>query len=349
MRTTCLINSYNYRQYVVDAVASALHQTVPFDEVILVDDGSTDDSLEAVLASFAAESSLEIIAKENEGQLSCFNAGWEASTGDLIFFLDADDVYDPDYLAETLRLYATDPEVDFVFVNHREFGPAAVEKPACDLPDRDYGHSLLPAIFTGQWLGAPTSCLSMRRELLARILPIPYLEDWRTRADDCLVLGASLACGNKYFHGKTLVNYRVHGGNHYVGARQTQKSKYRHRVSINRLVKLISDRMGYDVERLPNNAHHEFRTMRHSIPCRRLWKYSKIVLQSRLGFARKLGIIADMAYYYAVSLFRRRADTSSPQRSPLQDTCDDEGERRECIRPGTAERKQLKELGKPQE
>ena len=320
MRTTCLINSYNYRRFVIEAVASALNQTVPFDEIILIDDGSTDGSLEAISEHFGSEPALKIISKPNEGQLSCFNVGWEISTGDLVFFLDADDTYEPDYLAESLHVYGANPEVDFVFAHHREFGPACAEKPTRDLPDRDYGYSLLPAVFTGQWLGAPTSCLSMRRELLAKILPIPYLEDWRTRADDCLVVGASLACGDKYFHGKALVNYRVHGSNHYVGTRPPQKRKYRHRVAINRLTKLISDRMGYDVERLPDNAHHEFRTMRQSIPCRRLKKYTRIVLQSRLGFIRKLAIIADMAFHYTASLFRIRHAVPHPRPSPTQDS-----------------------------
>jgi glycosyltransferase involved in cell wall biosynthesis len=319
MRTTCLINSYNYRGYVTDAVASVLNQTVPFDEIIVVDDGSTDGSLEAIWAQFGDEPSLKMISKPNEGQLSCFNVGWEVSTGDLLFFLDADDTYDADYLAETLRVYGANPEVDFVFVHHRKFGPACAERPARDLPDLDHGYSLLPAIFANQWLGAPTSCLSLRRELLAKILPIPYLEDWRTRADDCLILGASLACGNKYFHGKALVNYRVHGSNRYAGARQTARREYRHRLSVNRLVKLMSDRMGYDVERLPNCAHHEFRTMHHSIPWRRLRKYARIVLQARLGFIRKFAIIADMVGHYTASLFRtRRVAPSLPPNPPQE-------------------------------
>jgi glycosyltransferase involved in cell wall biosynthesis len=309
MRTTCLINSYNYREYVIEAVASALKQTAPFDEIIFVDDGSTDRSLEAITARFGDEPSLTIIAKSNEGQLSCFNTGWEASTGDLLFFLDADDTYEPSYVAETLRVYTANPDVDFVFGHCREFGPSCGDRPAGNKPDVDHGYTLLPALFTAQWLGAPTSCLSMRRQLLAKILPIPYLEDWRTRADDCLVLGASLACGNKYFHGKALVNYRVHGNNHFAGTQKTRRGEYKHRVAVNRLVKLLSDRMGYDVERLPNNAHHEFRTMRHAIPCRRLKKYTRIVLQARLGLIRKLAIIADMIWHCAASHFRRSEST----------------------------------------
>ena len=182
MRTTCLINNYNYRQYLLDALDSALRQTVPFDELILVDDGSTDGSVDAVLAAYANEPKLQVIAKENEGQLSCFNAGWSVCTGNIVFFLDADDTYEPTYVEETLRVFQINPHVDFVFTALREFGAAATRLEKVNLPDRNLGCSLIPTLFTGQWIGAPTSCLSMRRDLLAKILPVPWLEDWRIRA-----------------------------------------------------------------------------------------------------------------------------------------------------------------------
>ena len=179
MQTTCLINNYNYRQYVLDAIESALHQTVPFHELILVDDGSTDGSVDAIRARFADEPKLQVMVKENEGQLSCFNAGWAVSTGDIVFFLDADDTYEPTYVEETLQVYRINPHVDFVFSQFREFGEAATRTEGLDLPDLDLGCSLIPTLFTGQWIGAPTSCLSMRRGLLSKILPVPWLEDSR--------------------------------------------------------------------------------------------------------------------------------------------------------------------------
>lgn len=304
MRASCLINNYNYAQYVADAVQSALNQTVPFEEVILVDDGSTDGSTDVVLSRYRGEPRLKLICKANEGQLSCFNVGWEASTGDIIFFLDADDTYQPTYLEQTLRLYSCYPHVDFIFTQCRHFGPAATETKSLDLPDSDLGYSLIPTLYTGQWLGAPTSCLSIRRELLSKILPIPWLEDWRIRADDCLVLGASLACGAKYYHGKALVNYRLHGKNGFAGVTLNQLQEYRHRIAVNRLISLFANRMGYDPRTLAGIAHHEFRTMNGPIPWRRLKRYSKVVWQSQLRWTRKLSLLADMTGHFLATRLR---------------------------------------------
>ena len=312
MRTTCLINNYNYRQYLLDAIESALRQTLPFNELILVDDGSTDGSMEAVLSRFGDQPELRVIGKANEGQLSCFQVGWEASTGDIVFFLDADDTYEPNYVEETLAIYEVRPDVDFVFSRYREFGEAATQVQARDVPDQDLGCSLIPTLFTGQWIGAPTSCVSMRRKLLAKILPVPMWEDWRIRADDCLVLGASLVCGTKYQQGKSLINYRLHGRNGYAGVPQSPLAQYTHRVAVNRLIKMFCDRMGYDVDSLANNAHREFRTMERTIPWKRLERYAKVVWRSRLRWTRKLALLADMSSHFAVSWTRPWWDGVAP-------------------------------------
>ena len=96
MRTSCIVTSYNYGRFVAEAVESILRQTVPMDEIIVVDDGSTDGTPEMLRARYA-DGCIKLIEKRNEGQLSCFNRGFEESTGDLIFFLDADDLYEPPF------------------------------------------------------------------------------------------------------------------------------------------------------------------------------------------------------------------------------------------------------------
>ena len=192
MKTTCLINCFNYAEYLGAAVESAVRQTVPFDQIIVVDDGSTDGSIESLRGLLARHEKLEIVAKPNAGQLSCFNEGFARATGDVIFFLDADDVYEPNYLAEALRVYERDAACDFVFCGQREFGVrdrVVLKSPV----DRDLGYSVILTAYLREWIGARTSCLSMRRHVLDKILPLPFCDDWRTRADDCLVFGASLA------------------------------------------------------------------------------------------------------------------------------------------------------------
>src|SRR5713226_5859186 len=83
-----IVNNYNYGRFLKDAIDSALHQSYPGVEVIVVDDGSTDHSRE-IIASYGDR--IIPVLKENGGQASAFNAGFSQSRGKVIFFLDSDD------------------------------------------------------------------------------------------------------------------------------------------------------------------------------------------------------------------------------------------------------------------
>ncbi|MGL5878790.1 MAG: glycosyltransferase family 2 protein, partial [Xenococcaceae cyanobacterium] len=91
-----LINNYNYGKFLPEAIDSALAQTYDRCETIVVDDGSTDNSQE-IIASYGDR--IVPIFKTNGGQASAFNAGFAASSGDIICFLDADDVFLPEKAA----------------------------------------------------------------------------------------------------------------------------------------------------------------------------------------------------------------------------------------------------------
>ena len=147
MITTCLINNYNYARYLPAAVDSALAQTHPLDEIIVADDGSTDDSLAILRSHFGRNSKVQIVAKKNEGQLSCFNEGFARSRGDLVFFLDADDVYEPNHVAEALATYERNPAIDFVFCGTRQFGKRDKVRLLHD-EDRDLGYSVILTAMT---------------------------------------------------------------------------------------------------------------------------------------------------------------------------------------------------------
>ena len=190
--TTCLVSNFNYASYVGEAIDGALRQTVPFSEIIVVDDGSTDGSLEFLKARYSRQPLVQIVGKQNAGQLSCFNEGFARATGDIVFFLDADDIYEPQYVDEALRVYDRHPSCDFLACGRQMFGNkvgVSFRYPT----DRDFGYSALNTAHRREWIGASTSCLSIRRHILDEILPLPFVHDWRTRADDCLVFGASLA------------------------------------------------------------------------------------------------------------------------------------------------------------
>ncbi|MEH2323860.1 MAG: glycosyltransferase family 2 protein [Nostoc sp.] len=214
IKTSCLINNYNYAEFVSEAIYSALNQTVKFDEIIIVDDASTDSSAE-VIANFTHLDNVKFILKQkNQGQLSSFNEGFLAATGDIIFFLDADDIYESQYLETALNFYKILSECDFIFCAYKKIG-AVEETFQADTVDLDLGYSVIRTLYSGEWIGSITSTLSMRREIIRKFLPIPNIEDWRVRADDCLVWGASLVGAKKFYMPKALVMYRIHSNNQY--------------------------------------------------------------------------------------------------------------------------------------
>ena len=80
-----LINNYNYQQYLEQAIDSALAQDYVPIEIIVVDDGSTDD-LRSIIGRYGSK--IRAVFKSNGGQASAFNAGVNASRGDILCFLD---------------------------------------------------------------------------------------------------------------------------------------------------------------------------------------------------------------------------------------------------------------------
>src|SRR5256885_15520885 len=92
VRASIVIDNFNYARFLPAAIDSALAQTLPDTEVVVVDDGSTDDSLD-VIACYADR--VRPVLKDNGGQTSAFNAGLLAAHGSVVCFLDADDLLEP--------------------------------------------------------------------------------------------------------------------------------------------------------------------------------------------------------------------------------------------------------------
>jgi glycosyltransferase involved in cell wall biosynthesis len=103
-----VIDNYNYGRYLGAAIDSALAQSHPSVRVIVVDDGSEDSSRD-VIASYGQH--ISSVLKENGGQASAFNAGFERSTSEIVIFLDADDELEPHTAGRVAALFAEDPSV----------------------------------------------------------------------------------------------------------------------------------------------------------------------------------------------------------------------------------------------
>jgi glycosyltransferase involved in cell wall biosynthesis len=110
-KVSVVIPNYNYGRYISDAIDSAFGQTLKPHEVIVVDDGSTDDSLE-VLKKF--EGRITVIRQTNQRAAGARNAGAKAATGEFLAFLDADDYWHPQKLEKQIEKIEGDPEVGLV-------------------------------------------------------------------------------------------------------------------------------------------------------------------------------------------------------------------------------------------
>lgn len=103
-----VIPLFNKKPHIGRAIASVLAQTSPADEIIVVDDGSTDGGGEVVKAF--DDDRIKFLRQENQGVSAARNRGIDAATGELIAFLDADDAWKPGYLATIRKLRQEYPE-----------------------------------------------------------------------------------------------------------------------------------------------------------------------------------------------------------------------------------------------
>lgn len=207
-----LINNFNYARFLSEAIDSALEQTYPADavQVVVVDDGSTDGSID-VINSYKGR--ITTVLKQNGGQGSAMNAGFEACEGDIVCMLDADDYFFPDKVTQVVKAFCDNKSAGWHFHELTEVkeGRSIVNQSSSICNDNkliDYR----PSIKNGGKMPVlpPTSGLSFRRSTLGAILPMPLT--FRTCADAFLRLAAmSDAPGLRSF--QELAVHRIHGTN----------------------------------------------------------------------------------------------------------------------------------------
>jgi glycosyl transferase family 2 len=215
---TILVNNYNYGQYLSQAIDSALNQTWVRCEVVVVDDGSTDDSA-SIMASYGR--SVVSVLKANGGQGSAFNAGFEASQGEIVCFLDSDDVFLPDKVERVVEASRRNPDAGLIY--HQMF---FIDRHGRSV-GRRWPSSVVQGLLrsrvehSGGWWPLPTtSGLCCSRGYLAQILPMP-VEPFRLCAD-AYVGGLAPFITRVVGVRKPLTIYRLHGSNNHNTSGATQ-------------------------------------------------------------------------------------------------------------------------------
>jgi glycosyltransferase involved in cell wall biosynthesis len=199
-----IIPAYNYARYLAEAIDSVLAQTYPVLEVIVVDDGSTDDT-PGVLAAYANR--IRAIRQQNLGVSAARNTGISAARGEYVAFLDADDVWQPSKLDAQMARFDADPSLGLVHCGAESFDDKG--KTIHFWRDGMQGRVAINILRLEPVIAAPSSNIVVPRRVAEEIggfdTRMSGSEDW----DFAYRVAARYEIG---FTPEPLVRYRIHGG-----------------------------------------------------------------------------------------------------------------------------------------
>jgi glycosyltransferase involved in cell wall biosynthesis len=218
-----IITSYNYERFLRAAINSALDQTYPNTEVIVVDDGSTDKSRQ-IIASYGDR--IIPIFQQNGGQGSACNSGFKISRGEVTIFLDSDDALLPDTVRRVVAAFRSGTNV--AIVQFRLQGIDECGNPTGQLYPPDYmpsGDLRQHILKFRSYVRPATSGNAFASAVLRQILPMPETL-YRTCVDHYLC-DLSVVFGTVVSLGEVGGCYRVHGKNHWASASITDMTLLR--------------------------------------------------------------------------------------------------------------------------
>ncbi len=202
-----IITSFNYAQFIGNTITSALSQTFPNVEVIVVDDGSTDGSL-SVIQSFGTR--IALIAQENKGAAAAEYAGFVRAKEDLILFLDSDDLLYPTAIEESVALFTADTsKVQFCLEGIDASGAPFNSTTPPKMPREKDIENLVFRF--GLYPYPPTSGNAYSRRFLLQVLPCT--EPGIGASTDLYAAVLAPLYGRVRVSERVLGGYRIHGRN----------------------------------------------------------------------------------------------------------------------------------------
>lgn len=200
---TAMVRVYNAEEYVGESLSAILSQTRPPDEVLVIDDGSTDGTPDE-LRRFGGD--IRVVGQANAGYAGAFNRGFGEARGEYVANCDADDIWEPEKLERQTGALRDHPEIDFAFTGARFFG--RTNGPRAPYP----GAGLLQAREVGRRIYRAncicTSSTLIRRSLVERLGPF---DERAAPCEDYDYWLRVLAAGAVSFYDpRELVRYRTH-------------------------------------------------------------------------------------------------------------------------------------------
>lgn len=201
-----VIPTYNRRELIVEAIESVLAQTYSDFEIIVVDDGSTDDTAERLRPYM---NRVQYVVQRNRGVAAARNAGIQLAQGEFICFLDSDDLWEPVKLEAQLRFTRDHPE--YGLISTEIMGFDAERKSAGQSKAKMYeirNGMVLEHLLFGNWI--QTSTVMLRRSCLDEVGW--FDEDVGQFGEDWLLWMRVASRFPVYFLPEPLVSYRFHPG-----------------------------------------------------------------------------------------------------------------------------------------
>ena len=242
VKVSVCIPTYNRADYLQYAIASVEQQTYADWELIVCDDGSTDNTAE-VMNTKSDDARIRYVRHpQNIGRSRNMRSGFDAAVGDYFIKFDDDDALSPEFLAKTVAILDTHPEVDFVCSDHwvinaqGERDSAATKENSAKWGKDKLAAAIIPDLIQETFIKQSLQVGStlFRRSCLQQI---DYM---RPQADGCedfdLLVRLALAGYQGYFLPELLMEYRFHGGQtslqqdiHFLSAKAFCIDSYRFR------------------------------------------------------------------------------------------------------------------------
>ncbi len=226
LSASVVIPSYNHGAFIDQALASVLLPAYPRLDVVVVDDGSGDDT-RSRLERWRSDRRLRIFEQDNRGAHDALNRGISASRGEVVFILNSDDAFHPERVARFLELFARDHRLvmlgSWIELIDEHGGSLGIKRAYHNMPPwpprgggrrlSDTGDPTL-ALLEANYL-ATTSNVAFRRRAGDAFLPLRYAHDWD------FMLGACQR-GSYRVVEEPLVRYRVHRSNTIAEGRRAE-------------------------------------------------------------------------------------------------------------------------------
>ncbi len=226
MLVSIILNNYNYDAYLREAIDSALAQTYGEVEIIVVDDGSTDNSKD-IIKGYGDK--IQSIFKENGGQVSAVNLGFEASKGEVIIFLDSDDVLFPETAQKCIEAFNSGNYSAVYYLLQKVDGNLNLIGGVMPTYEFKKTPPLEDIKLWGGYMYPPTSGQAYKRDFLEKVMPAP-----NTIEEYGYILSPDgylpMLCGiteNISFINQPLGYYRIHGNNVSGASDSFSKEKLR--------------------------------------------------------------------------------------------------------------------------